>query len=333
VTGAVYDRGYRPYDGERGGRNHSRNALFRTSARRALGWRRPWKQKLVPLGLLAIAVVPAIVNVGVRYLTRDTPASDIEFITYREYVGVSNVLLLFVAITAPDIICPDRRQRVLSLIFARPLKGVDYVLAKVGALTAILFAFGFLPQAVLFVGQMLVAEEGALTYFRANAEVIWQVPIAVAILSLWFAVIGVALSSLTSRRIIAGALIVGLFLVTSITGGIIVSASEEVVEQQGGFAPPATIIDEEGNPVLVPQPGPGFSDSYFVVRQEPTAGPLINLFSLPLLVRDLVFLGHVDTTEPISGLPNGGAFAIILYLVVVGVAFTVLFIRYHEVEP
>ena len=79
-------------------------------------------------------------------------ASDFEWITYREYVGVSNTLLVFVALTAPDIMCPDRRQRVLPLLFARPLTGVDYVLAKVGAMFAILFAFSFLPQVVLFVG-------------------------------------------------------------------------------------------------------------------------------------------------------------------------------------
>ena len=91
--------------------------------------------------LLGIATIPAIVYVGVAYVTRDTPVTDFEFITYREYVGVSNILLVFVALTAPDIMCPDRRQHVLPLLFARPLTGVDYVLAKVGAMFAILFAF------------------------------------------------------------------------------------------------------------------------------------------------------------------------------------------------
>ena len=139
MAGAVYDRGYRPYEGERGGRKQARYALFRASVRRALGWRRPWRQKVVPFLLLAIVTVPAIVNVGVAYLTRETPASGIRFITYRDYVGISNALLLFVALTAPDIMCPDRRQRVLPLLFARPLTGADYVLAKVGAMTAILW--------------------------------------------------------------------------------------------------------------------------------------------------------------------------------------------------
>ncbi len=64
---------------------------------------------------------------------------------------------MFVGLTAPDVLCPDRRNRFLPLLFARPLTGRDYVLAKVGAIATIVFAFGFLPQVVLFVGQMLVS--------------------------------------------------------------------------------------------------------------------------------------------------------------------------------
>ena len=48
-TGAVYDRGYRPYDGPRGGRRAAGRALFRASLRRALGLRRPWRQKVPAL--------------------------------------------------------------------------------------------------------------------------------------------------------------------------------------------------------------------------------------------------------------------------------------------
>ena len=123
---------------------------------------------------------------------------------------MSSALLLFVALVAPDVVCPDRRQRVLPLIFARPLTGVDYVVAKVGAIAAIVFGFSFLPQVVLFVGQMLVSD-GALDYFRDNADVLWQVPVSVALLAVYYAVVGVAIASLTDRRIVAGAAIIGLF--------------------------------------------------------------------------------------------------------------------------
>ena len=69
-TGAVYDRGYRPYDGPRGGRSAATLALYKSSVRRALGIRRSWRQKVVPFVLLGIVTIPAIVNVGVGYVTR-----------------------------------------------------------------------------------------------------------------------------------------------------------------------------------------------------------------------------------------------------------------------
>ncbi len=294
MTGAVYDRGYRPYEGQRGGRGSSRAALFRTSMRRALGLRRSWRQKVAPFLLLGIVTVPAIVNVGVKYLTRNSIANDIDFITYREYVGVSNALLVFVALTAPDIMCPDRRQRVLPLLFARPMTGVDYVIAKVGAMFAILFAFSFIPQVILFVGQMLVTEDGALRYVRDNAEVLWQVPLAVAVLSLFYAVLSVAVASLSSRRIIAGATIVGLFLVTSIVSVILVG--EEV----------------------------GFQDG--------SAAGAINLAALPLHLRDVIFLGHLDPEGPMGGVPGGGFIAAGVLAAVVVVCLGTLLWRYNEVD-
>lgn len=332
MVGAVYDRGYRPYEGARGGRAAARAALFRSTVRRALGIRRSWRQKLPFALLLGIAVVPAIVNVGVSYLTRDTIAERVEFITYREYVGVSSFLLLFVALTAPDIMCPDRRQRVLPLLFARPLTGVDYVLAKVGAMFAILFGFSFFPQVVLFVGQMLVTEDGALNYARENAEVIWQVPLAVAILAMFLAVIGVAVASLTSRRIIAGASIVGLFLVTSIVSNVLVGPETATVTEEGGSSSgsSATVITEDGDVLVVPTEGEG--DVTFIVDDEPSAAPLLDLWSLPLVLRDLVFLGHVEEIHPMSGLANGGLYAVIVYVLVLLLAFVVLYRRYDEVE-
>jgi ABC-2 type transport system permease protein len=295
ATGAVYDRGYRPYDGPRGGRRTARFALYRASLRRALGIRRSWRQKVAPFVLLGIAVIPAIVNVGAKYLTRNRAGIDIEFFTYREYLGVSNALLVFVAVTAPDLFCPDRRQRVLPLYFARPLTGVDYVVAKTGALVTILFAFGFLPQVVLYVGNMLVSDEGSLGYLQGHLDVLWKVPLGVAILSLYYSLLGAVIASLTQRRINAGACLVGLFLVTSAVSAAIVGDREL----------------------------PTFHGS---------AAALLNLLTLPSVLRDLVFLGHVGTNFPLSGVDRGGLAAVVLYLAILGIAVAGLLWRYDEVE-
>ena len=293
ATGAVYDRGYRPYDGDQGGRASARWALFRLSVRRALGLRRSWRQKVFPWTLLGIAAIPAIVQVGVGYLTRNSLVSDFEFITYREYVGVSTTLLLFVALTAPDVVCPDRRHRVLSLLFARPLTGDDYVAAKVGAIAFVVFGFGFLPQVLLFVGQLLVADDGALEYFTDNAEVLWQVPAAVAVLALHYACIGVALAATTSRRVVAGVAMLAVALVTSAIAGIV---TEVQVGEDGG-----------------------------------SAWALVNILALPLEVRDLIFLGHIGRDSDLTGVEGAGAFVVVESLLIVGACLLYLHRRYREV--
>ena len=65
-------------------------------------------QKVFPWSLLGLATIPAVVNVGVAWVIRNNPLEmeDFSFITYREYVGVSTTLLLFVALTAPDVVPP-----------------------------------------------------------------------------------------------------------------------------------------------------------------------------------------------------------------------------------
>lgn len=291
-AGAVYDRGYRPYDGPLGGRSHARWALWRLSVRRVLGLRRSWRQKVLPWSLLAIAAVPAVVEVGIAWLLRNQPARLAEFslTTYRDYVEVSTALLLFVAVAAPDIVSPDRRQRVLPLVFSRPLTGVDYVVAKVGAIASVVFGFAFLPQVLLFVGQMVVSD-GALDYLTANAAVLWQVPLAVAALAVYYATIGVALGSLTDRRLVGGVALIGLTLVTSVVG----AAAESTAGSEG------------------------------------TALEVVNLLDLPLVLRDLIFLGHIHPDTMLSGVPGGAVLAVSAYVVVLGSALAVLLHRYREV--
>ena len=290
TSGAVYDRGYRPYDGPRTSSFGILRALWLASIRRALGLRRSWRQKLLPWLLLAIVTVPGAVQVGVAYITRDNPRINVDFITYREYVGVSTALLLFVAITAPDIICPDRRQRVLPLILSRPLTGAGYAGAKLAAIFSIVFAFGLLPQVLLFVGQMLVSKDGSLDYARANAEVLWQVPIAVAALALYYSTIGVAVSSLTTRRVAAAAMFLGLMLVSGTVSGAFVGT------QSSGRS---------------------------------LAG-LANLAVVPLHVRDLVFLGHIHPESPLGGMAGAGIAVLCIYLFVVVLGVGVTMLRYRE---
>lgn len=303
--GAVYDRGYRPYAGPIGGRGAARWALFRLTVRRVLGLRRSWRQKMLPWSLLALATLPAVINVGFLFATRGEPADevDFDFMSFRDLFEVTILLmLLFVALTAPDALCPDRRQRTLSLLFSRPLTGGDYVVAKVSAMTAVIFSFALLPQIVLFAGQAIVDDNGALRYMGDNAEVMWHVPLAAAILAVYFAVISVALSSLTDRRLVGGVAILGLWLTTMITASILVLSGAET--------------DSEGE----------------LLAEQGSSWGLLDVFNLPVFLRDVIFLGHVDRQSTLGGVTHGETMALVVYTMVLAVASLVLFWRYREVK-
>lgn len=296
VLGAVYDRGYRPYEGERGGRGATRWALWRVTVRRALGLRRSWRQKVLPWTLLGLATIPAAVDLGLRYATRDTPLADLDlqdFLTFRDYVGVGNLLLLFVAVAAPDVICPDRHDRVLPLIFARPLTGDDYVLAKVGGVASLVFGFLFVPSVVLYIGQMLLDREGSMEYLTSHLGELWQVPLSIAVLALYYAAIAAALASLTDRRIVAGLAFLGTLFIPSIFSAVL---SEAV--------PP----------------------------EESTLVGAFNLLQLPLMMRDIIFEGRVDVDNDLNlaGATGGGIAVLTVYVVIVGASLAVLHHRYRE---
>ena len=294
--GAVYDRGYRPYDGPRGRRGAATFALYKASIRRALGIRRSWRQKVAPFVLLGVVTIPAIVNVGIGYVTRGEVLlrDRVEIITYREYVGVSAALLLFVALVAPDVVCPDRRQRVLPLMFARPLTGVDYVRGQ-GGRDRLDPVRVLVPPAGRAVRRQHVRQrQRARRTSPGHLAILWKVPVAVLLLAVYYAVIGVAIASLTDRRIVAGAAVIGLFLVTSITSR---GHGRRDFERDGG-----------------------------------SLAALVNVLALPLYLRDLVFLGHVDPDSPLAGVGGGGSLAVGTYVVVLLVGVGVLLRRYRWVE-
>jgi ABC-2 type transport system permease protein len=296
--GAVYDRGYRPFEGELGGRAATRWALWRLTARRAVGLRRSWRQKVLPWALVGFATIPAAIDLGIRYATRDTPLGqvDYDFLTFRDYVGVSNLLLLFVAVTAPDVVCPDRHDRVLPLIFARPLTGDDYVLAKVGGIASLVFGFSFIPQVVLYIGQMLLDQDGALSYVGDHLGELWQVPLSVAILALYYSVIAVALASLTDRRIVGGLAFLGFLFIPSIVSAVVSEA---------------------------------------VPAEDSTLIGAFNLLQLPLMLRDLVFEGRVDVDDDLNlaGASGANVVVVLVFLAIVGIALAVLHERYKEAKP
>jgi ABC-2 type transport system permease protein len=112
--GSIYDLGYRNYEGARLGRRHAITALYLSSLRTAFGLGRRAMSKVFPVGLLIVAFIPAIIQLGIGAIT-DFANADVEIFRAEDYYGyVQVVIALFCAAVAPELVGRDQRTRTLS---------------------------------------------------------------------------------------------------------------------------------------------------------------------------------------------------------------------------
>jgi ABC-2 type transport system permease protein len=217
-AGTIYDRGYRHYEGPREGRGRRVRAIAAAGVRRCLGLKRNWKTKVVPWGLLVLAFGPVFAFIGARVLIGEAVG---EFASFADYLGVVALLLLLFAATAgPELLCPDRRQNVLALVFTRPVTRSDYLLAKLAALLAVVGLIALVPLLVLFAGNAVTAESAA-TYLREHLDDLGRILVAGSVLTVFYSVTALAVASLTDRRAVATASLLGLFLGSSAFANIL----------------------------------------------------------------------------------------------------------------
>jgi ABC-2 type transport system permease protein len=144
-----------------------------------------------------------------------------EFLGYGRYLRiVAALLLLFAATAGPELLCPDRRQNVLALIFTRPVTRTDYLLAKVAALLLVVGLIAVVPLVVLFLGNTFTADSAA-TYLRGHLDDLGRILVAGVVLTVFYSVVALAAASLTDRRALATAGLLGLFLATSALANIL----------------------------------------------------------------------------------------------------------------
>ncbi|HEX6674765.1 MAG TPA: ABC transporter permease [Actinomycetes bacterium] len=212
AAGAIYDRGYRHYDGPREGRSRRIKAIVVAGVRRVLGLKRNWKTKVVPFALIVAAFGPVLAFIGIRLLVGEAAG---QFLGYPDYFGlVAVVLLLFAATAAPELLCPDRRQHVLALVFTRPVTRVDYLAAKLAALLLVIGLVALLPLVILYAGNALTAPSAA-TYLRHHLGDLGRILFAGGVLTVFYAVVSLAVASLAERRSLATAGLLGTFLASS----------------------------------------------------------------------------------------------------------------------
>lgn len=224
-AGSIYDLGYQRYDGPRLGRREAVTALFEHSLRASFGIGRGGRAKVVPIGLAVLALLPALVAVGLQvFLGRvglggqAGAASPIRYDTYYGYV--QTLVTLFVAAQAPELLGRDQRYHVLSLYFSRALRRADYALAKAAAFITAILIVVLAPQALLFAGLSL-SDRDVPSALARNAAFLPPVIAEGLAIALLLGSVGLAIAAFTPRRAWATAAIIGTFIVPPVVAQIV----------------------------------------------------------------------------------------------------------------
>ena len=239
ATGAIYDLGYRGYDGARLGRRAAVATLFWASLRAAFGLGRGGRSKIVPWGLTAIILIPAAVAGAIQAIAPGAPSP----FTYDNYLWEMNVLLaIFVAAQAPELVSSDQRNHVLSLYFSHALARSDYALAKLAAMAAALFVMAAAPMLVLLLASVLVAADvpAAVGDQIGNLPQVIGAPLVYAVP---LAALGMAIAAFTPRRAYATGAIIAVFLITGAVGAILAEAGRGQVSQLAPLLNPFVLLD------------------------------------------------------------------------------------------
>ena len=192
--GVIHDIGYRRYTGRRLGRDQRIRALYWHSLRSAFGLGRGAKAKIVPVIVFVIMCLPAIAN---AVAVANGSARIVPYDTYVFQLRVV-LMIIFVAAQAPELVSRDLRSHVLPLYFCRPLRRMDYPLAKLAAFITACLIIIEIPLLLLYLGTVTQAHGGGAIWHQTKALIpgllvglMWAVLLAS---------IGLALASLSGRR-------------------------------------------------------------------------------------------------------------------------------------
>lgn len=225
ATGNIYDLGYQGYDGPRQGRVAVTWGLLVATLRAAYGIGRGGRAKIVPFTLGALALLPAVLAVGITALATQAGAGgaldEASPVRHDTYQGItSTLIMLFCAAQAPELFGKDQRYGVLPLYFSRVLTRTDYALARLGGLFLAVFLVSVVPQVVLTVGAILAAADPLTGIADEAQDIPRYLAISAAAAGLLTAVAAV-IAAWTPRRAYATAAIIAVFIVPPIIVAVV----------------------------------------------------------------------------------------------------------------
>ena len=234
----IFDLGYHGYEGGRTSRWRRRLAIWRDGVRISLGLGRGVGAKFASWLLIGLALVPIVVLIVVAAFLSPAKeaADDFELPTYPDYYQWAILpLALFAAVVAPLLLCPDRRDGVLSLYAARPITSTDYVGSRWAAFLAVLTIAAWLPEAVLFTWNALDASSTG-TWLTDNWDVVPRFLAAGLVVAVPLTTLSLFTASFAQRRAYAAVATLAVLVVGGAVGGIVQENFEGTIKDIGSLA-------------------------------------------------------------------------------------------------
>jgi ABC-2 type transport system permease protein len=258
----------------------------RESFRQSFGLGRPARAKIIPVGLFVLAMLPAVVALGVAAIANQAgaPSGSVpEPVTYENYYSlVAQIVVLFAAAQAPELLGRDMRYRVLTLYFARAMRREDYALAKLAAIGIAMILFVVVPQAIVFAGRSLVATDIPASVRRDLPDIVPVVAQALLTAALLGSV-ALAVASFTPRRAFATAgIIIVLIVPPAIVAIVEEIAGSDVAGPLSLLSPPNIL--EASNAWFFGSPLTGSLDLGIPAGAYPIAGVVLSVVAAAVLV-------------------------------------------------
>lgn len=218
VGARIVDRGYQHYAGKHRGAIYVFRSMVWATIQRGLGLRRSARMKLLPWLLIAAVYVPTIVLLALRVIL---PIRSLQVVPYATlYSSLTLIYVLFSGLLTPDLLCLDRRERVLSLYFAAPIMRWHYIAAQAAGLMLLLLALTLVPMLLLFAGSALLAPSVA-TYVHDHLGDLWHIVLSGGLLAGYYAALALLIAAFTDRRAYAAGAYLGLLLVSATASTIL----------------------------------------------------------------------------------------------------------------
>lgn len=246
--GSIYDLGYRGYEGPRLGRRAAFTSLITHSLRTAYGLGRSVRSKVMPMGLVVLATLPAMLALGMLAIFSQfgdqaevlEAMSPVKYSTLFPFIWV--LVFLFCASQAPELFGRDQQTGVLPMYFSRAVSRLDYAVARMLGLWLALLVLVLAPQIILLIGRVMVSSSLA----DGLAEELPQLPAAILggmVVAGLLGSLAAAIASMTSRRAYATIAIIAVYLIPGVFAALLVELETGLLGQLAVLLNPLGVLD------------------------------------------------------------------------------------------